>query len=407
MTGRHASSGHEHESADIPRVWRRLVAGCVLAIVTAVAVGLVMLWPHDDAPQIGTSEGRYSGTVLSQRVVPCVVSLPGTPDTPTEHDTPEDDSRRCVEAEVRIDEGPDRGHVFRTVGDKRLTDVGAAVVLYGGDRDIPLDGRYQVGDAQRSGTLLILGAALVVTVLVIGRLRGALAIVGAASSLVVLVVFLVPALLQGEGMLLTSLTGAGAVMVLVIGLAHGINIRTGTAVVGTAAALLITAALAIAFTEMARLSGTSSEEAAFLGAALRDVDPRGLLLAGTVIGALGVLDDVTVTQVSAVHELRRANPLLHRRDLYRAAMRIGRDHIASAVNTLVLAYAGAALPLLVIFQVTGQSLGEVVTTSLVAEELVRAAVGSIGLVSAVPITTALAAVTAPRAPQAGEAEVLA
>jgi uncharacterized membrane protein len=134
-----------------------------------------------------------------------------------------------------------------------------------------------------------------------------------------------------------------------------------------------------------------SEEAAFLEVSQQQVNLHGLLLASIIIGTLGVLDDVTVTQASAVWELHRANPECGPRNLYRAGIRIGRDHIASTVNTLVLAYAGASLPLLILFSVSNRSLGQVLNTESVAGEVVRTLVGSIGLVASVPITTGLAA----------------
>jgi uncharacterized membrane protein len=182
-------------------------------------------------------------------------------------------------------------------------------------------------------------------------------------------------------------------------MAHGPSIRTATAIIGTAASLLLTLALAVAFVQVSSLTGLTSDDALFVQAIFGGLDVRGLLLAGIVIGAVGILDDVTVTQVSAVYEIREANPAMPVRDLYRAGLRVGRDHVASLVNTLLLAYAGASLPLLVIFTTSGQGLVGTLTNGVVAEEIVRTLVGSIGLVSAVPITTALAAFACPRVPE--------
>jgi uncharacterized membrane protein len=185
-------------------------------------------------------------------------------------------------------------------------------------------------------------------------------------------------------------------MFVVLYVTHGLSARTSTAVLGTLASLLLIGALGAAFSVAARLTGLDDQTSSLIASLGTGVDARGLLLAGIVIGALGVLDDVTVTQTSAVWELRRANPGLGTRALFTAAMRIGRDHVSSAVNTLVLAYAGASLPLMLIFSVSGRSLGDVVTTQEVATEVVRTLVGSIGLVASVPITTAVAAVVASR-----------
>ncbi len=184
-------------------------------------------------------------------------------------------------------------------------------------------------------------------------------------------------------------------MIAVLLLAHGPSVRTATAVVGTGLSLLLIITLSTAFVRLAGLTGLSSEEALYVGSLFEQVDVRGLLLAGIVIGALGILDDVTVTQVSTVWELRAANAQMPRRQLYAAAVRVGRDHIASTVNTLLLAYAGASLPLLVIFMTSGEGLVGTLTTGVVAQEIVRTCVGSIGLVAAVPVTTALATAMCP------------
>jgi uncharacterized membrane protein len=177
-------------------------------------------------------------------------------------------------------------------------------------------------------------------------------------------------------------------------LAHGFNARTTTAMLGTLASLAITGLLAVVFVEATKFTGFGSEEAVFLQISAQQVNLQGLLLGGIIIGTLGVLDDVTVTQASSVWELHAANPNLGTTGLYRAALRIGRDHIASTVNTLVLAYVGASLPLLLLFTLSNRPLGDVLTSEVMAEEIVRTLVGSIGLVASVPITTALASVVA-------------
>jgi uncharacterized membrane protein len=171
---------------------------------------------------------------------------------------------------------------------------------------------------------------------------------------------------------------------------------TTSAVAGTLISLVLTGLLAGGFVHLTHLTGLGSEEGEYLRALAGNVNLRGLLLGGMIVGSLGVLDDVTITQASAVWELSRANRAYGARQLYRAALRIGRDHIASTVNTLVLAYAGASLPLLVLFSLAGQRLGDVLSGELVAEEIVRTLVGSIGLVASVPITTAITAFVATR-----------
>jgi uncharacterized membrane protein len=187
-----------------------------------------------------------------------------------------------------------------------------------------------------------------------------------------------------------AVTAAIVIAATTIYLSHGVNDRTTVALLGTITSLLLTAGLAAAFGAAADLSGLVQEESLTLLTFAPELDFRGLLVAATIIGTLGVLDDVTITQVSAVWELRRSNPRASARDLYSAGIRIGRDHIASTVNTLVLAYTAAALPTLLLFSQSGLALGEVLTTETVAVEIVQTLVGSIGLVASVPLTTALA-----------------
>jgi uncharacterized membrane protein len=243
-------------------------------------------------------------------------------------------------------------------------------------------------------------------VIALSRWRGVTSLLGLAISFLVLLQFVIPAILEGSDPVAVSLVGAAAIMFVALYLAHGVNARTSTAVLGTVASLALTALLAAAFVGAARFTGFSSEEALFLQISAEQINIRGLLLGGIIIGTLGVLDDVTVTQASAVWELHNANPRLGARQLYHAAVRIGRDHIASTVNTLVLAYAGAALPLLLIFTLSNRPLGSVLATEVIAEEIVRTFVGSIGLVASVPITTALtaAAITGGRTRKQAPAE---
>jgi uncharacterized membrane protein len=180
-------------------------------------------------------------------------------------------------------------------------------------------------------------------------------------------------------------------MLLTISLAHGLGAKSLAAIVGTTASLLLVALLAEVFTDLTHLTGLASEEPALLQLGGVEVSFEGLLLAGMVIGALGVLDDVTVSQASTVLALRAANPSLRFRELYGRALGVGRDHVSATVNTLVLAYVGASLPVLLIFSSGDLGFVDAVNVELVAQEVVAALVGSIGLIAAVPVTTALAA----------------
>jgi uncharacterized membrane protein len=183
-------------------------------------------------------------------------------------------------------------------------------------------------------------------------------------------------------------------MLTVLYLTHGFTLPTSVAVLGTLASLVLTGVLAAFATSVTQLTGIASEDDSFLSTNFHNVNMRGLLLAGILIGALGVLDDVAVTQAVTVTELAQANPALRARQLYRSASRVGRAHIASVINTIILAYAGASLPVLLLLAAADQPVGDLLTSQLLAQEIVRSIVGTIGLIAAVPITTALAALTA-------------
>ncbi len=397
------SSAHQHDEEPPATVrGRRVLAFVVLALVIATVIGVVALRPTDrsDAATAPDRGERVKGTVTAVAETPCSESLPGLVVPPGGEDefAAADEGLVCLKVGVLLTDGPESGQrISFTSGEELGEDVavGNGVVLLRARADVPLDQRYQIADAQRGGALLLLTGLFVLAVLSLGRWRGVMALLGLGGSLVVLVTFLVPALLSGRPPVPTAVVGASAVMILVLGLTHGVNVRTATALVGTAASLLLILLLSTAFVRLAHLTGLTSEEAVYVRAVFDDVDVRGLLLAGIVIGALGILDDVTVTQVSTVWELRRAAPTMPTREVYSAAIRVGRDHIASTVNTLLLAYAGASLPLFVIFTTSGEGLVDTLTNGVVAEEIVRTLAGSIGLVAAVPITTVLAAVMAP------------
>jgi uncharacterized membrane protein len=261
---------------------------------------------------------------------------------------------------------------------------------------------YQYADYQRRSILVWLVLAFAIVVIALGAWRGAAALAGLAASVVILLLFVLPAILDGRSPVLVAVVGAAAIAYLALYLAHGFNRMTTVALLGTLAALTLTALLSALVVGAANFSGLSSEESSLL-TLFEGIDVRGLLLAGIVLGSAGAIDDVTVTQASAVWELRAANPNLGQVELFRRGLRIGRDHIASTVNTLLLAYAGASLPLLVLFVLSAQSLGTVANSEVVAVEIVRTLVGSIGLVAAVPFTTWLASITAGSARGGGHA----
>ena len=245
-------------------------------------------------------------------------------------------------------------------------------------------------DRNRGPLLGMVAFVFAAAVVFLGRLRGLAALGGLAVSIAILIWFIVPAITAGRDAVLVALAGGGAIVLISLYLAHGYTPLTHIAAVGAFAALALTTALSRFVVEAARFTGLADEEAFYL-LSLPDIDLSGLLLAGIVLGAIGALDDVTVTQASAVWEVNRANPNLEQKELFDAGLRVGRDHISSTVNTLLLAYAGAAMPLLILYSLSGIALGVVASSEVLAVEIVRTLVGSIGLVAAVPVTTWLAA----------------
>ena len=199
-----------------------------------------------------------------------------------------------------------------------------------------------------------------------------------------------PAIINGEDAVLVALIGGSAIVLVALYLAHGYTPLTHVAAVGAFAALALTTFLSWGVVELAQFTGLADETSYYL-LLIPGFDVSGLLLAGIVLGAIGALDDVTVTQASAVWEVQQANPTLGSDELFASGLRVGRDHIASTVNTLLLAYAGAAMPLIILYSLSSQPLASISSSEIVAVEIVRTLVGSIGLVAAVPITTWLAA----------------
>jgi uncharacterized membrane protein len=382
------SHGHSHDHSVIgpaaKRV-RRLLAAIVIPLMIATFVAMAVLWPKPSTTNrlAGPSPaGLQAAEVIKVQPSPCT--------NPVDKET---DLGVCDLVTVQL-EGNKRAEFEQSPLANILVRRGDRIYVDHFEVTNP-DGKsvsmYSFYEFKRERPLLALGVAFVLVAVVIGRQRGFMALVALAISLLVLARFMLPAIAQGRSPLLVALVGASAVMFLALYLTHGVNARTTSAVIGTIASLGITGLLAAVAVSAARFTGLSDESSTFLRASSSHIDVRGILLAGIIIGALGVLDDVTVTQASAVWELHQADPAMHARDLYRAALRIGRDHIASAVNTLVLAYAGASLPLLLLFSQTGTPLGEVLNGEPVATEIVRMLAGSIGLMASVPITTALTA----------------
>jgi uncharacterized membrane protein len=246
-------------------------------------------------------------------------------------------------------------------------------------------------DYVRSGTLVGLAILFALAIILISRWKGVRSLLSMAFSLYIIIDYIIPHILIGEDPLLVSIIGSIILLGVTLYLTYGWNLKTHASVVSMILVLLITGSLSALFVLLARLNGTGDENVLFLMQSMETpINLRGLLLGGMIIGALGVLDDLVTTQASAVFELHHANPNFGFRQLYDSAMRIGQDHVAATVNTLVLAYAGASLPLLLLFTLAGGDYGSLVNFSFIADEIVRTLVGSLGLIAAVPLTTVIA-----------------
>lgn len=375
-----------------------VVLGLLTLFVVLIAVtigGIVVNWPSS-GPLPGAAQLKnpktYGAKIVALRSVAC--------ETPS--------ARNCSIVTVKLTGGPDQGRRtsfrFGDTGSAAQLSLGDAVLVY--RNPLPPGARlngikvppYSFSDFQRGRPLLWLLIAFALVVVAAGRWQGLRALAGLAASLATVIFFIVPAIAHGRPPLQVAAFGALGVMLLTIPLVHGGGAKSLAACLGTGLALFLTLGLADAFTSLAHLTGLTSDQAVYLESTTH-VSIRGLLLAGMVIGALGVLGDTTVTQASTVIALRRANPALHWRELVVHATSVGRDHIAATVNTLVLAYTGAALPILIIFSIGNTSFGSAVNSEAVAEPIVATLVGSIGLIAAVPVTTAFAALLALQLPE--------
>lgn len=371
-----------------------------LVVIAAIAtvVGLTLLWPSESGRQdavangerVGLGSDRYGASVSQVVEGPCSYS---TADRPAQ----------CRVVDFVVDEGPFAGEsfVFQEFNlefDSINPDVSVGTaVIAGYEPSTGASGTWFYADLDRRTPLLWLALLFAVVVIALGRLRGLAALIGMASTLVVLVGFIAPSVLDGNDPLLVCVVAGVAIAFVSLYMTHGLNPTTTVALAGTIMALGLTLALSALFFSIAGFTGLATEEALLLPFIAGDVDLTNLLLGGAILGTLGALDDVTVTQVATVAELHRRSPELSAAELTVSGIRVGRDHIASTVNTLLLAYAGASTPLLLLFAVSEQPLDKIANAELIAVEIVRTLCGSIGLVAAVPITTVLAAlVTQPK-----------
>ncbi|WP_392399331.1 YibE/F family protein [Actinotignum urinale] len=390
---RHA---HATEQAPLPPEIRTKVARALACIVVPLAlatlIGLVMLWPRGES--IIGSLPASSGA--SQEVSGVITHVGKT------SDIGETDVRMSVDGiEVPLHVSAEIVASGMAVGDHvkaRFTPQPSGTALPSSPSQPSAIPSYIFADYERSSPLLILTILYIVVIVSVARVKGLAALGGLSLSLLVVGFFMIPALASGENAMWVILTGASAMMFASIYLAHGISIRTTTAVIGTFCGLVITAALATWAVGAQNLSGAVGEESIQLSWTLGGLNMRSLLLAGMVLAGLGALNDVTITQVSTIWELHAESPSTPRRRLFMRGMAVGRDHIASTVYTLAFAYVGASLPLLILASMYDRPVLDLVQLELIAEEITRTLTTSIGLVLAIPLTTAVAAMLASVAP---------
>lgn len=379
-------AGHSHGDrpslGPAPRHLRVLVALLVGPLVLATVIGLAVLWPDGDLELTGPGVDVERGTAKVLGIGECRQDVVG-----------------CRLAEVELLSGPGApgtAEALLPYGDN-------APEVQAGDRIIvsfagqaPKGERYAFQDFDRGPPLLTLTILFAVGVLALSRWRGIGALASLAYSLVLIAVFTLPAIMEGSSPLAVAVVTAAAIMLVTLYLSHGFDVRSTVAMLGTLVSLALIGGIGWVFTGIGHFTGLVDEGSQYISGIAAQVDLRGLLLAGLVIGALGVLDDVTVTQTWAVWELADVDPDASTRSLFVRAMRIGRSHAASTVNTLVLAYVGATLPLMLVFSALDLPFGIAVSQEIVAQEVVRGLVGGLGILAAVPITTGIAALVAGR-----------
>ncbi|GAB3646892.1 hypothetical protein GCM10028833_09710 [Glycomyces tarimensis] len=373
----------------VPRAALWILVPAAVATIAALA----LLWPY----HLSEAEDQGFGTEVTGHVI----SIHETECDPEQTELSEElQADRCGDVLLRLTSGPDAGaeilvDIPAGPGATEVEPGQEVVLIY--TPDSVSGQQYHIIDHERSGPLWALAVAFALAVIAFGRWKGVRSLASLGITFGIVLLFIVPAILDGRSPMLVAIVGAAAIMLASLYLSHGWNRTTTVAVLGTLAALVLTGVLAQGAVHLAHLNGVLDEETMSL-AMQYPIDMSGLLLAGILIGALGVIDDVTVSQAATVDEVAKANPKWGRARLFRSGMRVGRDHLTSVVNTLVLAYAGASLPLLVLIAAANRPLGQVLTSQIIATEIARTVVGTLGLIAAVPITTWLAAALARREP---------
>ncbi len=404
MGARHSHGGSAHPGSGVPvHVGRRTTAVLwvlVAAITLGTVGGVALLWPRGEiatgADTRYTAQEPVEAVVVSARERTCEgLNEDRLPDGSVPAQV------RCADVAVRLEAGPERGRTVQVQVPGQVYATGVVPGTRVTVTPLPPDvleaaqgqgGTYAFHDFSRAVPLQLLAVVFVLLVVGVARWRGLAALVGLALGYLTVLKFMLPALRSGSDPALVSFVGCVAIMVVILYVAHGVSAKTTTALLGTVAGLAVTAVLARWAVGATHLNGLNGENSLTLTQLVGLDTLRGVVVCGLILAGLGILNDVTVTQASAVWELREHAPHLGARRLFGSGMRIGRDHLASTVYTIAFAYAGAALPTLLLIDLYARPLGQVLTTGEIAEEVVRTLVGGIGLILAIPLTTAIAAV---------------
>ena len=380
----------EHVHLEVGQRARTLLIGFLVVVGVLAVAGMIWLWPtgaHLDSALNKIDE--VPGVTYEDATITAVTDGCASTDMGPIEGPP------CLTAEVSIDTGPDAGEAAAV----ELTGPQVHAGLKSGDsieiaRLPTADGiHYSFSGVNRLPVIGIMLALLLVAVVAVARWRGLMALVGLGIAAYVLLGFMLPAVIVGKPGMAVALSGSTVIMFIVLYVAHGVSIRTSAALAGTLLGLAVTTALGSVAVGAARLSGFSDENEYDLAQLAPAINFQDLLMVGIIVGGLGVLNDVTITQASAVWELRAAAPQWSRTRVFRAGMRIGRDHIASTIYTIVFAYAGAALAVLLLLYFSTRAPLDLLGVEMFAGEAVRTLGSAIGLVLSVPITTGIAALT--------------
>lgn len=386
-------AGHSHGDHDLEHVEvgarARTILVVFLAVVGVLSVaGMIWLWPGSGEMesqvkrQVGSANYSFEQATITQLEYSCENVGPTEP--------------TCHTATVELTSGPEKGQQVQII----LQGPAAQAGLRPGDGisvgrvDLKENGvNYNYETASRHPVLIVMGVLFVLVVAAVARWKGLFALLGLGIAGAVLTGFMLPALLVGKPGIIVAIVGGTAIMFVVLYVAHGVSIRTSTALAGTLIGVAITAGLGAASTWAARLSGFADDHDFTLASVAPYLNFRELLMVAIIIGGLGVLNDVTITQSSAVWELRAAAPSMSRMKLFAAGMRIGRDHIASTIYTIVFAYAGSALVILLTLYYTERPALALLNAEMFSGEIIRTLGSAIGLILSVPITTGIAALT--------------